>query len=200
MGDQAAQQKIEAYLARLRHRLRGMNREDVREIEEELRTHIKEKATASEPMTATSVDAALISLGSPDELAREYLTDYWMIQAEVSRSPWRVLDSMFRWASLSAIGFVVLLGSVLGYFVGAAFILCAALKPLHPQAAGLWLFANGQLSLRMGFGNPPTDGRDLLGWWIVPIGFTLGCGLVTITTRFALWCARQFRKSRKESL
>jgi uncharacterized membrane protein len=96
MGDQSAQQHMEAYLARLRHRLRGMNREDVREIEEELRTHIMEKASASGPMTSTSVDAALRALGSPDELAREYLTDYWMTKAEVSRSPFRELDSTFR--------------------------------------------------------------------------------------------------------
>ena len=42
------QQKIEAYLGRLRARLRGMNDEEVREIVEELRSHILDKAALLE--------------------------------------------------------------------------------------------------------------------------------------------------------
>ena len=40
------QQRVEAYLVTLRARLRGMNDDDVREIVEELRAHITDKATA----------------------------------------------------------------------------------------------------------------------------------------------------------
>ena len=38
--DGDAQQKIDAYLFRLRARLRGINEQDVHEIVEELRSHI----------------------------------------------------------------------------------------------------------------------------------------------------------------
>ncbi|MGD0506340.1 MAG: DUF1700 domain-containing protein [Terriglobales bacterium] len=194
-----AQQRIEAYLGRLRQRLRSLNDEDAREIVEELRSHIIDKVTASGQATAAGVDAALASLGSPEELASQYMTDDLLARAEVSRSPVRILESLFHWASLSVAGFFVLLGSVIGYFFGAVFILVAALKPFHPHTAGLWIFPNGsgdfELSFRMGFGSVPAGGRDVLGWWIVPIGWTAGWGLVMLTTYIAVWFVRQYRKS-----
>jgi hypothetical protein len=195
-----AQAKIEAYLSSVRGRLRGLSVEDKREILEELRSHIMDKAASSGEQRGAAVEAALTSLGSPEELAREYVTDELLARAEVSRSPWQLLDSLFRWASMSVAGFYVLLGSIVGYFMGTAFILVAALKPFHPETAGLWLSrdATGErtFSLRMGFGTVPAGMREVLGWWIVPIGLLVGCGWLIGTTRVALWCARQYRKSR----
>lgn len=169
-----AQHRIDSYLDRLRRGLRGMNRDEVGEIVEELRSHILDKAASGEPsheITEPGIDAALATLGSPEQLAGQYLTDTLLARAEASRSPVQILSSLFRWASLSAAGFFVLLGSVLGYVFGAAFILVAALKPFHPHSAGLWLFSNGaddyEFSFRLGFGSIPASGRDLLGWWIV---------------------------------
>src|SRR5215467_6853366 len=133
-----AQQRIDAYLCRLRRRLRGMNDEDVREIVEELRGHITEKANANGEVTAATVDAALMTLGSPEELASQYLTDELLSQATVSRSPVHTLKSLFRWASLSVAGFFVLLSSMVGYFLGSAFMLCGVLKMIHPATGGLW--------------------------------------------------------------
>ena len=193
-----AQQRIEAYLGTLRQRLRGMTDEDAREIVEELRSHITEKAAEGGQVTAAGVDTALARLGSPEDLASQYTTDALLARAEVSRSPVRILVSLFRWASLSIAGFLVLLTSIVGYFLGGTFMWCAVLKIVHPQSAGLWVFPNGGdtgISLRLGFGSPPLGGRDALGWWIVPAGLIVGCGLVMLTTRFALWCARQYRKS-----
>lgn len=198
MADEA-QQKIDAYLNRIRSRLRGVRAEERSEILEELRSHLLEKAAAG-GMTGAAVDAALESLGSPEESAREYVTDELLARAEVSRSPLRILDSLFRWASLSIAGFFVLLGSVTGYFFGVVFLLVAVLRPFHPETAGLWVSRGraGDLSfsLRMGFGYPPVAGREVLGWWIVPIGLLAGCLLLTLTTRFGLWCVRFYRNSR----
>lgn len=197
-----SQQKIEAYLGKLRGRLRGVNDTEVREIVEELRSHILDKAAtgeASGEMTPAGVDAALAALGSPEELASQYLTDNLLARAEVSRSPVQILRSLFRWASLSVAGFFVLVGSLLGYFFGAVFILVAMLKPFHPHTAGLWTFPNGggdiEMSFRLGFGSVPVGGKDLLGWWIVPIGWMAGCGLVMLTTHIAVWFVRQYRRS-----
>jgi len=196
-----AQQTIETYLARLRARLRGISEQDVREIVEELRSHIVDKAGAgAEGVTAAGVSATLAALGSPEELASEYMTDNLLARAEIRRSPVRILESLFRWASLSMAGFFAFLVSIVGYLLGASFVLCAVLKPVHPQSAGLWILPSGaddfMISLRLGFGSPPPGSRDLLGWWIVPIGLVMGCGLVMLTTRFGLWCVRQYRKSR----
>src|ERR1700685_1788044 len=170
-----AQHKIEAYLGRLRQLLCGMNAEDAREIVEELRRHIHitEKAAESGQVTAAGVDTALARLGGPEELASQYTTDALLARAEVSRSPVRILESLFRWASLSIAGFLVLLTSIVGYFLGGTFMWCAVLKIVHPQTAGLWVFPNGgdtEISLRLGFGNPPLGGRDVMGWWVVAAG------------------------------
>ena len=195
-----AQQRIDAYLIKLRGRLRGINEQEIRDIVEELRSHILDKTElAGDEGTVDKVDQTLEALGSPEQLAAEYLTDNLLARAEVSRSPARILGFLFRWASLSIAGFLVFLSSIVGYFLGAAFVLCALLKPIHPQTAGLWVYPTGgestTISLRLGFGSPPPDGRELLGWWIVPIGLVVGCGLVLLTTRFALWCVRRYRHS-----
>jgi hypothetical protein len=198
-----SQQRIEAYLGRLRARLRGIKDEEVREIVEELRSHVMDKAAANEDangeITAAGVDAALSALGSPEELASQYMTDNLLARAEVSRSPVQILKSLYRWASLSVAGFFVLLASLLGYFFGIVFILVALLKPFHPHSAGLWTFPNGrgdvEISFRLGFGSVPPGGRDLLGWWIVPIGMAAGCGLVMLTTHVAVWFVRRYRRS-----
>jgi hypothetical protein len=186
-----SQQRIDAYLGRLRGRLRGANEEEIREIVDELRSHILDKAAASSQLndeangeiTPAGVDAALAAL-----------------RAEVSRSPVQILRSLFRWASLSVGGFFVLLGSSLGYFFGAVFILVGVAKLFHPHTAGLWIIPTGagdsEISFRMGFGSVPAGGRDVLGWWIVPIGWVVGGGLVMLTTYIAVWFVRQYRKSR----
>ncbi len=202
-----AQQRIDAYLGRLRARLHGIKDEEVREIIAELRSHVMDKAAvhsaedagANGAVTAEGVDAALAALGSPEELASEYMTDNLLAQAEVSRSPFRILKGLLRWASLSVAGFFVLLGSVLGYFLGSVFILVAIAKVFHPHTAGLWIFHNGsgdsEISFRLGFGSVPPGGRDVLGWWIEPIGWIVGCALVMLTTHIAVWFVRQYRRS-----
>jgi hypothetical protein len=192
-GDE--RQRIETYLGSLRLRLRGFKDQDVREIVEELRSHIVDKVASGD-----NLDGVLAGLGSPEELASQYTTDDLLARAEVSRSPFRILEGLFRWASLSLAGFFVLLGSIVGYFVGGAFVLCALLKSFHPHTAGLWLLpdatGDSTFSLRLGFSSAPAGGRELLGWWMIPVGLAVGGGLVMLTTRFALWCVQRYRRSR----
>src|SRR6202451_2023166 len=108
-----AKQKIEFYLAKLRAQLRGFNDQQAAEIVAELRSHIKHKlALAAQPDTPAQVDTILAVLGTPEELANQYITDNLLARVEVSRSPLRILDSLFRWASLSVAGFFVLISSV----------------------------------------------------------------------------------------
>jgi hypothetical protein len=195
-----SQQRLDAYLHRLRTCLRGFKDDQVRDIVEELRSHVVDKVSAAGAIAPDGVEAALAALGSPEELASQYVTDNLLARAEVSRSPVQILRSLFRWASLSIAGFFVLLGAVGGYFAGAVFILVAVAKLFHPHTAGLWVLQNGgddlSISFRLGFGSAPIGGKDLLGWWIVPIGWMGGCGLVMLTTHIAIWFVRKYRRSR----
>lgn len=201
MSGDEARKKIETYLKQVRERLRGFREDQVREITEELRSHIMERAAVHGELTVVGVNAALEALGSPEEIAREYEKYEVLARAAMSRSPLRLLDGLFGWASVSIAGFFVLIGAITGYFLGFAFLLVAWLKPFHPESAGLWTLGNPgvdlELSLRMGFGTPPSGGRELLGWWIIPLGLVMGCGLVVGTTRFALWCVGIYSRARR---
>ncbi len=191
-----AQQKMDAYLKVLSKRLRGLSDQNASDIVKEIRSHILDKAAVAEEVTPDSVASALADLGSPEELASQYVTDDLLARAQESGSPWLVLRSLFRWASLSIVGLGALVFSVFGYFVAGSFALCALLKPLHPSTAGLWLLDDPEdvysFSLRLGFSSPPAHARELLGWWIVPLGLILAMGLVLFTFHLGLWSIRKF--------
>lgn len=192
-----AQKQVDAYLARLRQRLRGLTPTEADEIVAELRAHIEEKI-AGMRTPSESVKSILAALGTPEALAREYMTSELLARAQVSRSPMRVLQGVFHLASLSFLGFVVFFATVVGYYLGGVFLFAALAKLINPQTAGLWVVPNGsdiEYSLRLGFVGPPGAGREVLGWWIVPLGLLLGCALLVLTTRCALWAVRQYRQS-----
>jgi hypothetical protein len=192
------QESVESYLRKVRGRLTGINDEDARDFIDELRSHIRDKMAASGRETSESVAHAIAELGSPEDLASEYMINYQFSRAHVTRSPLRILRSLFYWSGLSAAGFFVLLVSLTGYFFGLVFILCAVLKPIHPETGGIWLLRGAtddlEISFRLGFGSAPVGGKELLGWWIVPLGLAAGSGLQVLTTRFALWCVRRNRR------
>jgi hypothetical protein len=193
-----AQSRIDLYLKQVRKGLRGLPDDDARDIVEELRSHILDRAGENGTLHLEAVTSAIAALGAPEELAGQYVTDELLARAQVSRSPFLILNALFRWAGLSAAGALVLLGSVIGYFLAIVFAAVALLKPLHPHTAGLWALPDppNTYSIRLGFSAAPVGGHELLGWWIVPIGLFLGYGLFLLTTRFALWSVRQYRRSR----
>ena len=192
--------QIESYLQRLRKRLRGLPEETIADIVGELRAHVVEKLVANEGAEPPAVEAVLADLGSPEELAGLYLTDDLLARAETSRSPLHLLAGLSRWASLSFVGFFLLVGALVAYLLAGALVVVAILKPFHPGTAGLWLdsSAGGDLHfvLQLGFEGAPAPGRELLGWWIVPIGLVLGYGLIRSTTGFVLRAARRARAAR----
>jgi hypothetical protein len=196
-----SQQTIDAYLKVLRKRLRGLSDQVSSDVVKEIRSHILDKASMEGEITPGSVASVLAGLGTPEELASQYVTDDLLARTQVTPSPWLVLQSLFRWASLSFVGLCILACSVLGYLLAGSFALCALLKPIHPQAAGLWLLPDPEdaysLSLRLGFSSPPAHGRELLGWWIVPLGLVFAMGLVLFTFHCGLWGIRKFWRPRR---
>jgi hypothetical protein len=192
-----AQNTIDQYLADLRTHLRSLPREQVVDIVEEIRSHIRDIA-GGDAATEASIHAALSRLGVASELAASYVTDNLMSQAQHSRMPWSILRGIFHWATLSVKGFLVFMVCVIGYSFGGSFLLTALVKPLNHKA-GLWLIGPDSYSLVLGMTDTWPQGRELLGWTIIPIGLSLGCGTILLTTHFALWCIRRFRQARPMS-
>jgi hypothetical protein len=196
-----SQKAIDTYLVALRKQLRGPVDADVEDIVEEIRAHILDK-TAGADATDT-VAATLASLGTPEELASRYRTDDLLQRAQVTRSPLLSMHSLFRWATLSFAGLVVFLVSVVGYSVGGGLVIVAALKMIWPRATGLWMefYPDGSpKSASGGFGSgyisQPPPGREIFGWWLVPIGLVLGGALLFLTFRFGTWSIRKFWRPR----
>lgn len=195
-----AQRRMDDYLDRLRRCLRSMRDEDALEIVKELRSHILDKTEGT--ANPTSVDAALGGLGTPEDLAAEYLANDLVSRAQATRSPWLVLHSLFRWASLSIAGFLLLVPSLVSYLVSVVFAWAAFFKPIHPSETGLWVIPKAndyELSLHMGFGAAPVGGHEVLGWWIIPIGLGLGVGLFLLTLQVDLWFLGRFRSNSRLS-
>lgn len=191
------QRKMKQYLQELAAALRRLPAEQVRDIVEELRSHIVDKTSGN--LAPDSVDRVLIALLSPQDLAGMYLADDLQVRALASSSPVLVLRSLFRWASLSFAGFLVLLGSIVGYFLSASLICCALLKPIHPHTAGLWQIPDAadpySYSIRLGFDSVPPGSKDVLGWWIVPLGLAVGFALFFLTARLGLRSIRRLRRA-----
>lgn len=193
-----AKRRIESYLSRLRKQLRKRSAGNWKESVTELRSHIVERATVGGEMTEASVEGVLQCLGSPEELAEQYLTDALPWDSEANSARFRYTRQFSRWTRVIVTGVPVLLLATIGYLLGGVFLICALSKPFHPYSAGLWRIPDLHdvtISLRLGLGSghPPAGSADLLGWWIIPIGLLSCYVLLSIATQLALRSFRLFR-------
>lgn len=183
--------RLETYLAEVRRCLAPLPEPERADIVAELRGHVLE--TAGEGPTEGAVAAVLERLGPARDLAAEYVAASALAGAERSRSPWTLLRSLARVAAASIAGVPALLGCGAGYALALSLALAALRKPMAPDRVGLWQLGADTYSLRLGFGEPPV-GRELLGWWIVPIGLLAGAGCLWLTTWLGRWAIRRLRR------
>jgi uncharacterized membrane protein len=187
------QQKIDAYLMQLRRSLGELPPEEVTEILQEIRGHILERTEASGELTDERLVAILKALGSPDQIAPLYQADSVMARARGSFSPRVVMRGIHRWSTLSAWGLALFILGIVGYATGFALVLSGVLKIFLPSQIGAWVGPHDIFNI--GANNDPTA-RDVLGWWLVPVGVVGGSILVIATTRALRWTLR-FAKIRR---
>lgn len=167
---------IDAYLRELRRQL-GAAR-DADDIVAEIRSHIED--------AGPDVAATLARLGSPSYLASLYAIDR-------RRSPFVTLRGLARWVAVSVMGLPALAVVIIANLLAASFLVAALVKPFAWHRTGLWRLDGGELSLRLGLLEPPPPHAvELLGWWIVPLGFALGPLVLISTPRFGRWAIRYF--------
>jgi hypothetical protein len=185
---EAARRKLDMYLGEVRGTLRGLPVDEVQEILAELRSHVLDRVGGEAGLTEPAVQAALDGLGAPRALGAGYLGQRMAARVERSRSPWRVLGAAYRLASFSLGAFVLFLVSLIGYGVGAGFVLVALAKPFFPRRVGMWVWGKGDdLNISIGSTTHVHDGAsELLGWWIIPLGLVLGAILLLLTWRLGL--------------
>jgi len=187
--------KIDSYLRRVRAGLRGLPDPEVTDILNELRGHIVERLELASGPPDVAIESVLESFGRAEQIAALYVADNLVSRAESSRTPWTILRSLFYWSTLSIIGFLVFMICLVGYGFGLCFFLAALVKPIHPEGVGLW-YRNDPANFSLhvgGFSGTAGQERELLGWWLVPVGCSLGGGTILLTTHFALWSLRRLR-------
>jgi len=192
---------IEIYLLQVRNKLQGLPSAQISEILAELRSHILDSMSCTNvPITDATIREALEKLGPPETLAALYLTENLMVRAEASRSPWLVMQTLFRLAMKSVWALAAFLVSFFGYGSAVAFLVCAIAKPFYPDHVGLWWDTKSHLPTGLGFVWPSPSDRELLGRWIIPLGLVLCVVLFVATTRFARWNIRRIRRSHRAPL
>jgi uncharacterized membrane protein len=184
--------QVNDYLTRLRAALTDMTVSEREDIVEEIRMHIRERA--SDPQF--SVDAVLAGLGAPDELAQQYRTGLLVQRARSSVSPLVILRAALGWATTGVEGFIVFAIAVTGYATGVCFLLLALMKPFFPANAGLWVGPDQfNFSMRMGatMTNPAPPVHEVLGWWLIPVCLAMGSLSLVLTTKLLQFLLRRFR-------
>jgi len=184
---------VEHYLLRLRRALGSVKAESVDEILSDIRSHIEERVAASPVPAGQAVMEVLERLGTPQQLAANYRAEGLLERASVSSGPLLLLRATFYWALTGLGGFVALLILLFGYLFGISFLVTAVLKPFYGDRVGLWVGPDTlQLGAHMG-SEPLPAGRELLGYWIIPLGLVIGLLSLILTTLFVRWLIRRQR-------
>jgi hypothetical protein len=97
------------------------------------------------------------------------------------------MRGIHRWSMVSVWGFVLFVLGIVGYTTGFALIVGGLGKIIAPNHIGAW--AGPHTIFDIGVNNDPTA-RDVLGWWLVPVGLASGASLVLATTRLLRWTLR----------
>jgi len=186
------QRRIDAYLAELRRCLGELPPEEVHDILQEIRGHILERTEASGELTEERLVEILKALGRPEEIAPLYQVDSVVAKGRVSVSPRLVLRAIHRWSVVSGWGLVLFVLGIVGYSTGFSLMLSAIAKVISPDRVGAWV---GGGHFVIGTVLDP-GARDVLGWWLVPVGLAAGALIVFGTSRLLRWTLRFARVTR----
>jgi hypothetical protein len=125
--------------------------------------------------------------------------DNLALRAQSTRSPLLLLRLVSLWAARSLEGLAALVVAFLGYATALIGLGCALFKPFTPERIGLWVrqVAPDDVTYQLGrVSTPPSDARELLGWYIIPLGLVVGGIAFAATSRFLLAKVRKFRSTR----
>ena len=189
MSREQGQAHLDTYLAQVHRHLHGLSDAEARETLAELRSHVLDRTDGQ--LSPAGVEAAIAALGSPRDVARLNVTERVANAVETNRSPLSVLRATGRLARLSLQGFMVFLVSLTGYALAAGFLVTAMVKPFAPSRAGLWILPADDLSFSLGVVDHSPQAREILGWWIIPIGLVAGASLAWLTWRFGVYSVRR---------
>lgn len=180
---------LAAYISQLDRVLFPLGETERQEILHEIRAHLADSAAAETGDEGQRAAAAIRKLGSARVVGQAYLSESLLERASHGLRP-----------GLTVLGLATALGGGLGMtvlglvfafgYLALTIIAISTVGKLIVPASGLWLHDTGAWSLSFA---PMPGAREVLGWWIVPIGVCLVIGgwlalnrLLRVMLRFAL--------------
>ncbi|MDW8030687.1 MAG: hypothetical protein RMJ96_01470 [Candidatus Bipolaricaulota bacterium] len=213
-----AQKALDGYLQRLEETLTRLHGPHHHEIFQEIQSHIYERLEQfpSPLITASEVLAVLYKLGEPESYVPLYLTEAYLERGFSQRSPRFLARGIWHWMKMNALSYLYSFPFFLLYALSFALLSFGTAKVLFPHHVAIFYepIQESSLSDIVGDNNKemkkfhfaigfkiggPLEGaeRDLLGYWLVPLGIGGGLILGLGATVLLRWVTRKLLEKQK---
>jgi len=192
--------RIHGYLYVLERSLRTfLPRDTVADAVREIESHLRDRVASAEaaPDERAALERILAALGPPLQVAQAYSAERTIDEAVTTGRLVAVVRAIWQLAFTTMTGFFAALGLLVGYGIGAACFMVAALKPFLPNNVGFWVSDTHPLDFTYGGRFPvPSDAHQVGGYWIIPISIVCGLVIMVLTHRGARRVLAWFRQRR----
>jgi len=180
-------------------------RESVRDAIREIDSHLRDRISAAEPVPEerAMLEKILGELGPPQRVAQAYSVERTVDEAVATGRMVAITRAVWHVAMSGVSGFFAGFGLLIGYALGASFVILAGLKPIFPENVGIWVgdrsIADGlDIGWRAGLHVAGSGQEHMIGaYWVIPIFLLTGLGLLFVThrgaRRFLGWWHRRRR-------
>jgi hypothetical protein len=192
---ESGESRVNGYLFVLeRSLLTFLPRETARDAVREIDSHLRDRLAAADavPDERAALEKILSELGPPLRVAQAYSLERTVDEAVVTGKIFAIARAVCHVAMSSVGAFFGGFGLFVGYFLGAGFIILAALKPVFPDNIGVWVNNESVVQgldlagFRMGGGPSAYRTEHMVGgYWVIPIWLILGLVLLFLTHRSA---------------
>jgi uncharacterized membrane protein len=171
------------YFNRIDKMIRSLDRTQKEETKLEIQDHLLESfQNEKEDKEAVKLLNAIEKMGEPEEYLKPMVADKLLTKASNTMSPLIILKGLYYYLYGGIKRFIVSLSFIMGYILALCFLVIAILKFFIPNSTGLFLYPDGDL--KFGLDINAAAAKEILGYWIVPIGIGLSSLTYFILTRF----------------
>lgn len=197
---ETGESRVRGYLFILERTLRTfLPAAEALDASREVESHIRDRVAEVEavPDERTALERVLGELGAPLKVARAYSLEMSAEEAITTGRIVAIARSLLQMAALGIGGFAAAIVIFVGYVVGLAFLVIAAMKPIFPDNVGLFVVDN--IPVNFGAQFPRPEGTVLVGgYWVIVVSATIGVAMLVLTHRFARRLIEAWLRRRRE--
>ena len=192
--DKAAIKIWNNYFDRLERMIKALDSTQKEELKLEIQDHLMESYQGEQgDSEAERLLNALEKIGEPEEYLKPMLADKHLEKASQSMNPLSIIKGLYFCLFGGMKRFFVACFFFVGYILAIASALVAILKPFIPNYVGFFIEPKGAIPFYFGLIRPSAEAKDVLGFWVIPIGIALFAFLYHWLTK----SLRRLKKSKK---